>query len=273
MMPRELEIEPGAVVEAVDGRLGTVDEVIVQPTTGELSYLVLRRGWSDERLTLPAALVGSIPDRHTVRLTVDREEARQQATSVPSDAVLARGDSREIRVPVHEERLIAAKRMVDLGELRVHKWVEQVEESVTQPVTRDDLVVERVAANRPLDAPVAPRDEGDWLVVPIMEEVLVVSKRLMLREEVRIRKQQITEDHEVRELVRHERVELEDATVYGVAGLTDMKNRPGSGDPSRTGPRGLADQSRESESTTVVGDLPSSPGGGPGQAIPKRPAE
>jgi len=272
-MPRELEIEPGAVVEALDGRLGTVDEIVVQPNTGELAYLVLRRGWSDERLTLPAALIESITDGRTVRLAGGRDEARQQSTSVSPDALLASGDSRQIRIPVHEERLVAAKRMVDLGELRVHKWVEHVEEAVSEPVTRDDLVVERVAIDRPLDAPVGPRDEGDWMVIPIMEEVLVVSKRLMLKEEVRIRKQQVTEDQEVRELVRHERVELEDATAYGIVGLAEVEKPLGSGDPNPMGQHGVPDRSSSFESTTVVGAMPPSVTEGSDRTTPRQPAE
>ena len=220
MMPRDVEIEPGAVVEATDGRLGTVDEVIVQPTTGELSYLVLRRGWSGERLTIPATLIASISHAREVRLAVDRDVARGQATDLPTDAVVARGDSGQIRIPVHAERLVPRKRQVDLGELRIHRRVEQSEEVVSQPVTRDDLVIDRVPVNRPLEGPVAPRDEGDWLVIPIMEEVLVVRKQLMLKEEIRIRKRQVTEEQAVRELVRHEVVELEDATVYGIPGLS-----------------------------------------------------
>ena len=123
-------------------------------------------------------------------------------------------------VPVLEERLGAETRAVDLGELRVHKRVETEEARVTQEVTRDDLLVERVPVNRPLEAPAASRVEGDWYVVPVMEEVLVVRKQLMLKEEVRIRRRPVTAQQEVRETLRRERVELEDATRDG-ARVTD----------------------------------------------------
>jgi uncharacterized protein (TIGR02271 family) len=219
MDSQQEQVEPGAVVQASDGRLGTVDEVIVRPQTGELAYLVIRRGWSDQVLTIPADLIESIPSRREVRLRVSRDEAREQAASTPSEALLAKAEGNVLRIPVIEERLRATKRQVDLGELRIHKYIEELEEVIRQPVTRDDLVVERVPINRQLDAPVESRTEGDWLVIPIMEEVLVVQKRLMLAEEVRIRKRQISEEQEIRETVRRERVELEDATVYGVSGL------------------------------------------------------
>jgi hypothetical protein len=76
--------------------------------------------------------------------------------------------------------------------------------------------------------------EGDWLVVPVMEEVLVVRKQLMLKEEVRIRRRPVTEPREVRETLRRERVELEDATRHGVRGPetrgpTEPRRRRGGG--------------------------------------------
>ena len=241
MESREWQIEPGATVEATDGRFGTVEEVIVRPRTGEPVYLVIRHGWNDRQVTLPADLIAAIPSRREVLLRATRHEAREAATqapAMPSDDLLASEREGALHFPIAEERLVPVKRQVDLGELRVHKTVEQVEEAVRQTVTRDELVIERVPVGRQLDAPLEPRVEGDWLVIPIMEEVLVVQKRLMLTEEVRIRKRQLTEEQEVRELVRHERVELEDATVYGVAGLRaatdtarlEVEEREGDGD-------------------------------------------
>ncbi|MGH2352472.1 MAG: YsnF/AvaK domain-containing protein [Chloroflexota bacterium] len=223
MKTEEMQVQPGASVDAIDGRLGTVDEVVVRPQTGELAYLVVRRGWSDRRLTIGAELVAAISSPKEVRLRVTRTQAQEMAVSIPTGEVLGRAGEHEIRVPVLEERLVPGKRAVDMGELRIHKYVDSVEETVRQPVTRDDLVVERVPVNRPLEAPVGSRMEGDWLVIPVMEEVLVIQKRLMLKEEVRIRKQQVTEEQEVHETVRHERVEIEDATVRGVTGLDRLE--------------------------------------------------
>jgi uncharacterized protein (TIGR02271 family) len=227
MEPRMGRVEPGAAAEASDGRLGTVDEVIVRPGTGELAYLVVRRGWSDEQVTIPADLIESIRSPREVHLRVTRDEAREHGGGLVSDSALARDAGDGLRIPILEERLVPGKRPVDLGELRIHKYVEEVEEVISQPVTRDDLVIERVPINRPLEAPVEPREEGEWLVVPIMEEVLVVQKRLMLAEEVRIRKRQVSEAQEVRGTVRRERVELEDATVHGVRGLREAADPRG----------------------------------------------
>ena len=221
-MATDVRVEPGATVEATDGRLGTVDEVIVHPESGGLAYLLVRRGWGNEQLLVPAELINWSEERGEthVRLSVSREQARARASDVPSDALLlARDRGAEIVIPLVEERLQPDTRTVDLGELRIHKRVDGEETVVAQPVTRDDLVVERVPVNRPLDAPVESRQEGEWLVIPIMREELVVKKQLVLVEEVRVAKRTVTSTQEVRETVRHERVELEDATAEGVKGL------------------------------------------------------
>ena len=51
----------------------------------------------------------------------------------------------------------------------------------------EDVVVERVPINRPVEgAPPEPREENGMLVIPVLEEIAVVEKRLVLREEVRV---------------------------------------------------------------------------------------
>ena len=233
MDPHNVQFDPGAAVEASDGRVGTVDEVVVRPETGALAYLVVRRGWADERLVLPAELVEAeateateaTPDRTRVRLRVTRDEAFRRGREVPQEALVARAEGDILRIPIAEERLRAGTRAIDLGELRIHRHVEQQEETVRQAVTRDDVTVERVSIDRYIDAPPAVRTEGDTLIVPVLEEVLVVEKRLKLKEELRIRTRQAVEEAEVREMVRRERVELEDASARGVEIVDRRKER------------------------------------------------
>ncbi|MCU1257248.1 MAG: hypothetical protein JWO80_133 [Bryobacterales bacterium] len=51
---------------------------------------------------------------------------------------------------------------------------------------REGYAIERVQVDRIVAEPPVQRQEGDTLVLPVVEEVLVVEKRLMLREEIRI---------------------------------------------------------------------------------------
>ena len=118
----------------------------------------------------------------------------------------------EIRVPLAEERLQVSTQPVELGDVRIHKRVDEVEEVVREPLIRGDVVIERVKTRRRVEGPVGPRQEDDWLVVPIVEERLLVQKILVVTEEIRIRQRPVTEVQEIRETLRRERVEVEDRT-------------------------------------------------------------
>lgn len=60
--------------------------------------------------------------------------------------------------------------------------------SAADPLFREDCDVQRVEVKRIIDKPAEIRQEGDTLIIPLMEEVLVVEKRLMLREELHIKR-------------------------------------------------------------------------------------
>jgi uncharacterized protein (TIGR02271 family) len=100
-----------------------------------------------------------------------------------------------VEVPVVEERLEIQKRKVETGEVVV--LVEpRVEEHVLDvPLVEDAVEIRRVPVNEFVDGPVAVRQEGDVTIMPVYEEVLVVEKRLMLREEIHFVRKQV-ERHE-----------------------------------------------------------------------------
>ncbi len=71
---------------------------------------------------------------------------------------------------------------------------------VDEPLFTEDVHVEHVTVNRILDEPATVRTEGDVTIVPVMEEVVTIQKRLLLREEVRITRRR-TEIREPRRVV------------------------------------------------------------------------
>lgn len=78
------------------------------------------------------------------------------------------------------------KNPVTTGIVRLTKHVTEREEVVNEPVYSERVEIERVPVNRRLDQPAESRYEGNTLVIPVMEEILVVEKRIMLKEEVPI---------------------------------------------------------------------------------------
>lgn len=112
----------------------------------------------------------------------------------------------EERVVLSEEELMVGKREVAAGEVVVHKHLEEQVVRQTVPLMREQVDVER----RPVPPGVGlePRTEDGVMYVPIIEEELVITKRLVAREELVIRKTQVTEDQVVEETLRRERVEV-----------------------------------------------------------------
>ncbi len=240
MAQQNAELVPGAVVETNDGRLGLIDRVETKKGRKKASGVYVWLGQSSQPTLIPLAEVKSVRSMEEVnrlathKLPLEKSDlATAAATATPTgvgsgltgptedkltaDATTLLEREGEIRIPLATERLNIGKQVVELGELRIHKRVEQIEEVQRVPVTHDELVVERIPMNQPLDAPRQPRTENDVLIIPVMKEVLVVQRQLVLVEEVRVSKRYVTEEHEVREPVRRERIELEDATVHDTA--------------------------------------------------------
>ena len=111
-------------------------------------------------------------------------------------------DSGDEVIPLIEERLTVGKRVVETGRVRVTTTVEERTETIAAELKRDNVVVERTPINREIETTPEVRWEGDTFVVPIVEEVLVVEKRLVLKEELRIRPQKTTEHVEQPVVVR-----------------------------------------------------------------------
>jgi uncharacterized protein (TIGR02271 family) len=120
------------------------------------------------------------------------------------------GTDSDTVIPVVQEELAIHKREVESGVVQITKTVHERTERIDVPVAKDELVIERVAIGRLIegDTP-ALRHEGDIMIIPVFEEVLVVEKRLMLREEVRItrRRSEVRESQEV--VLRNEAVSVE----------------------------------------------------------------
>ncbi len=95
-------------------------------------------------------------------------------------------DQEALVIPIVAESLQLSKRPVERGGVRVHMTVDERQVVVDEPTAEDRVTVERVAINRPLDKPVKSRVEGDTTIIPVMKEVLLVRKQLMLVEEVRL---------------------------------------------------------------------------------------
>lgn len=112
-------------------------------------------------------------------------------------------------LPLFEERATVEVRKVERGRVRVSTRVLTHEENVVRAVTREAVEIVRVPVGREVDAVPSVREEPDGtLVVPVVEERLVVETRLVLREEVHLRRRRETETVTVPVTLRREEAEV-----------------------------------------------------------------
>jgi uncharacterized protein (TIGR02271 family) len=112
-------------------------------------------------------------------------------------------------VPVLMEELDVKKRLVETGKVRITKVVHEHEALVDEPLFHDKVAITRVPIQRVVDGPVPVREENGTTIISVVEEVLVVEKRWMLREEIHIRKQRIETHQPQRITLRSEEVQVE----------------------------------------------------------------
>jgi uncharacterized protein (TIGR02271 family) len=118
----------------------------------------------------------------------------------------------EKTIPVIEEQARVGKKIVDSGKVYIHKKVREEREEISVPVAHEEIDIKKVAVNKYVDAPPPIRYEGDTTIIPVVKEVLVMEKKLVLVEEVHITKHVVeqTEEHTVP--LRKEEVEVEHYT-------------------------------------------------------------
>jgi uncharacterized protein (TIGR02271 family) len=118
----------------------------------------------------------------------------------------------ELRVQRTEEELVAGTREVEAGQVIVRKRVVTDRERIEVPTRHEEVTVERVPVS---ESTATEAEIGDVeVVVPVTEEEVVVEKRAVAKEEVRIRKDVVEDTEVVEEEVRREEVDVEDDTSY-----------------------------------------------------------
>ncbi|MFY9293863.1 MAG: DUF2382 domain-containing protein [Methylorubrum rhodinum] len=127
-----------------------------------------------------------------------------------STAELRSGEERVL--PVVEEVAHVAKRVREKGRVRVDLKTDTTEEILRASLHGNAVGVTRVPVDRVIQEgePVPQtRVEGSVTIIPVLEEVLVVEKRLVLKEEVHIRETSNNQDVEVPVTLRKQRAVIE----------------------------------------------------------------
>jgi uncharacterized protein (TIGR02271 family) len=238
------EIDNGWDVFGADGdKVGDVHEV--QP-----HYIVVSKGFffPTERYVPVSAITNVDDDRVYLSVSKDQIDGMgwdtvpdadtfvttnsnvggytgSPATVTETDYVDTTVERDELHVPVVEEQLAVDKRQVQRGSVHVHKDVIEDVQTVNVPLREEEIVVERHAVDRAVDASTIPADafqESD-IEIPLRGEEVDVTKQAVVREEVDISKTVRERNEQVSDTVRREEVVVDevDATRTGRSTLRD----------------------------------------------------
>lgn len=188
-----LEHEQGTIV-TVDGTHGTFSVVPESESPTEPSV----------RLEFPDSAPVIVPETLL-------EHGRGKAYRLPLRlAELAQAEHVAAVLPLAAEELHISKREVVTGGVRVTKRVRRKTETVDEPLYKEEIHIEHRPVNRVIDAPVGIRQEGETTIVPLYEESVVVTKQLILREELLIHKRRVQVHKPLKVTRRREQVIVQD---------------------------------------------------------------
>ena len=140
---------------------------------------------------------GSLLDADRQRLVRERMEAHGV------------NEEEAMRLVLSEEELAIGKRQVAAGEVGVRKTVESHRVHEEVPLRHDEVEVERRPITDGYSAAGARIGEDEDIRIPLHAEEAVVEKRVVPKEELVVRKREVTETEMVDTDLRRERAEVD----------------------------------------------------------------
>lgn len=170
----------------------------------ERGFLIVEFNDGSSLVVPPDLLVPQ--EDNTYYLEVDTTELTKDRETSPTESL----EEEQVIQVVAEELNIETERVVR-GVVRVHKRVETREEIVNTTLSQEKVTIDHIPVNKVLEEQNIPkiRQENGVLIIPVIEEVLVIEKRLLLREEVRISRNRTKQNIPKKVILRREVVDIE----------------------------------------------------------------
>jgi len=126
------------------------------------------------------------------------------STTQPSTTQPSTTQPAEAHLRLYAEEAALTRETVETGRLHVGKHTHTREQLIEADLAHETVEITTVPVGVIIDAMPAIRDDGETLVIPIVEEILVVERRLRLKQEVHVRRIRTTERHRETVTLRHE---------------------------------------------------------------------
>lgn len=126
------------------------------------------------------------------------------------------GEDAEETLELREEQLVPHKELRELGAIEISTEVEEVPGRLEVDAYREEVIIDHEPVGQVVSEREAPSESDGVLIVPVYEEQLVVVKRLVLRERMRIRRVGTTERQLFQDTLRRERLLVQDPQETGL---------------------------------------------------------
>lgn len=201
-MLRQHEIVHGMVVRSSDGeKLGKVTRLDADTFEIEKGFFFPKE-YMVRYDEVAGIRDGEVILMHARAQLAEALDARRRAEGTAVEA-------EEIRVPLVEEEITAGKTVHEVGRVQVKKEVVTEEKQVTVPVSREVVHVERVPASGERPAASGTMFEEETISVPVREEEVEITKRPVVKEEIRVSKEVVQDQEKVRATVHRERADVQ----------------------------------------------------------------
>jgi stress response protein YsnF len=110
----------------------------------------------------------------------------------------------DLRIPLHVEEVSVSRREIKKANVQIALITRTREQLIDEELTHVQIEIERVPIGRPIEVEPPVSHEGDITIIPVVEEVVVVERRLVLKEEVRVRRVSTKEQHQQTVVLRQQ---------------------------------------------------------------------
>ncbi len=116
-------------------------------------------------------------------------------------------ESKEQKLRLRKEELDVIKNKVDIGKVEFGKEIIEEQQTINVPVIHEEVVIERKSINEPSDKPIGENDD-EHFSLSVSEEKVEIGKHTVFTGEITAHKQEIEENREVKETIRHEEARI-----------------------------------------------------------------
>jgi uncharacterized protein (TIGR02271 family) len=110
----------------------------------------------------------------------------------------------DLHIPLHVEEVSVSRREIEKGNVQIALITGAREQLIDEELTHVRVEIERVPIGRTIEVVPPIGQEGDITIIPVVEEVVVVERRLVLKEEIRVRRVSTKEQHQETVVLRQQ---------------------------------------------------------------------